>query len=144
MNRAGYAGGFDTKNGADSLIELVRALPARYRRNGDFLMNRTTLSAVRWLNTGDDGSYLFQTSIAEGFRMSLMGFPITGCDEMPVISAGSSSIAFGGLPLGLSDRGLPGVCRLSCVIPIPPSPTSYSTPPSALAAASPTSTPSAC
>lgn len=90
----GTAGGFDAKNGADSLIELVHALPARYRKNGGFLMNRMTLSAVRRLKTGD-GSYLFQTSIADGFRMSLMGFPITECDEMPVISAGSNSIAFG-------------------------------------------------
>lgn len=90
----GIAGGFDEETGADSLIELVHALPARYRKNGSFLMNRMTLSTVRRLKAGD-GSYLFQTSIADGFRMSLMGFPIAECDEMPAITAGSSSIAFG-------------------------------------------------
>ncbi|KAJ0343970.1 hypothetical protein COL154_014042, partial [Colletotrichum chrysophilum] len=41
----GADGAFDAAAPADALIELVHSIKAKYRRNGSFLMNRTTLSA---------------------------------------------------------------------------------------------------
>ncbi|MBO6757313.1 MAG: phage major capsid protein [Roseibium sp.] len=89
----GAAGTFGPNDSADSLIDLVHALPAKYRRNGHFLMNRLTLSAVRRLKSGS-GDYLLQTQLTEGFKMSVLGFPVTECDDMPGMAGGDTAIAF--------------------------------------------------
>lgn len=90
----GTAGNFDADEPADALFELVHSLPAKYRRNGTFLMNRMTLSAVRRL-TNADGDYLFQANLSDSLKMSLLGFPIVECDDMPDIAVDSPAVAFG-------------------------------------------------
>lgn len=90
----GIAGDFDPSEPADVLLDLVHTLGQKYRRNGTFLMNRTTLSRVRRLKTAD-GDYLWQPRLGETLETNLLGFPVAECDDMPDIAAGSASIAFG-------------------------------------------------
>lgn len=90
----GVDGGFDPDAPADSLMDLVHSLNAKYRRNGSFLMNRTTLSAARRLRN-ENGDYLWQAKLGERLETSLLGFPIAECDDMPDIAPGAPAIAFG-------------------------------------------------
>ncbi|PWW00233.1 HK97 family phage major capsid protein [Hoeflea marina] len=90
----GTPGDFDPDAPADVLLDLVHSLGARYRRNGVFLMNRMTLSAVRRLKNAD-GDYLWQPRLGEGLETSLMGFRVEECEDMPDIAPGAPAIAFG-------------------------------------------------
>ena len=56
-------------------------------------MNRMTQPAVRKLKDGA-GHYLWQPSLAAGEPSTLMGFPVSECEEMPDISAGAHALAF--------------------------------------------------
>lgn len=89
----GANGGFKPDAPIDCLMDLVHSLPAVYRKNGTFLMNRMTLSAVRRLKT-ESGEYLYQTRMSDKLEETLMGFPLVECDDMPGISPGSTAIAF--------------------------------------------------
>jgi HK97 family phage major capsid protein len=95
----GTAGDFDPDAPADALIDLVHSIGAKYRRNGSFLMNRTTMSRVRRLKD-DNGDYLWQTKLAEGLATTLLGFPVAECEDMPDIAAGAPAIAFGDFKRG--------------------------------------------
>ncbi|MCL4768144.1 MAG: phage major capsid protein, partial [Hyphomicrobiaceae bacterium] len=90
----GVDGGFAEDDPADVLIDLVFSLKAGYRRNARFVMNRLTQSAIRKLKDGD-GHYLWQPSIAAGLQPTLLGYPITECEDMPDMAPGSLSLAFG-------------------------------------------------
>lgn len=90
----GTSGDFDPDAPADALLDLVHSLGAKYRRNGTFLMNRMTLSAVRRLKNAD-GDYLWQPRLGEGLETSLMGFRVEECEDMPDIAPGDAAIAFG-------------------------------------------------
>lgn len=56
-------------------------------------MSRMTLSAVRRLRSAG-GDYLFQAQLADGFKMTLLGFPVVEYDDMPDIGPGTPAIAF--------------------------------------------------
>ncbi|HCR66055.1 MAG TPA: phage major capsid protein, partial [Oceanicaulis sp.] len=43
----GVSGGFSATDPADALIDLIYAPKTAYRANGRFVMNRSTVSAVR-------------------------------------------------------------------------------------------------
>lgn len=49
----GTDGDFDANAPADALIDLVHSIGTKYRRNGTFLMNRSTMSRVRRLKDGN-------------------------------------------------------------------------------------------
>lgn len=91
---SGADGAFAASNPADRLIDLVQALPSRFRGNARFVMNRRTVSAVRKLKDGD-GAYLWQPGSAGDGASSLMGYPVTELEDMPDIASGSFSVAFG-------------------------------------------------
>jgi len=90
----GAEGDFAADDPADVLIDLVFSLKAGYRRNARFVMNRLTQSAIRKLKDGD-GHYLWQPSVAEGLQPTLLGYPITECEDLPDMAPGSPSLAFG-------------------------------------------------
>lgn len=79
---------------ADSLIDLVYAVPAFYRRNAVFMANGQTIAAVRKLKDGQ-GQYLWRAGIAEGQPDTLLGRPIVEAVDMPDIGAGAFPIVFG-------------------------------------------------
>ncbi|HEV7276359.1 MAG TPA: phage major capsid protein [Devosiaceae bacterium] len=95
----GTAGDFDAEEPADALIDLVHSIGAKYRRQGTFLMNRSTMSRVRRLKDGN-GDYLWQIKLAAGLETMLLGFPVAECEDMPDIAAGAAAIAFGDFKRG--------------------------------------------
>jgi HK97 family phage major capsid protein len=93
------AGGFPATNQSDVLIDLIYAVRAGYRQNAVFLMNRKTQSVIRKFKDST-GNYLWQPPATPGSKASLMGFPLYDVEDMPDISAGSLSIAFGDFARG--------------------------------------------
>ena len=95
----GVSGGFSVTDPADALIDLIYAPKTAYRANGRFVMNRSTVSAVRKFKDAD-GQYIWQPAQSAGQSASLMGYPVTEAEDMPDIGAGSFSIAFGDFERG--------------------------------------------
>src|SRR3954447_17116081 len=90
----GVAGNFPAANPSDRLVDLVYALKAGYRQNATFVMNRKVQSAIRKFKDAD-GNYLWQPPGGAGQPATLMSFPVVEAEDMPDLSAGSLSIAFG-------------------------------------------------
>jgi HK97 family phage major capsid protein len=88
----GTAGGFGSS--ADSLVDLVYALGARYRANGTFAMNSKTAGAVRKMKDAE-GRFLWADGLGAGEPARLMGYPVLIAEDMPDIAANSYSVAFG-------------------------------------------------
>lgn len=91
---SGGAGAFASSNPSDALVDLIYALKAGYRQNGNFVMNRKTQAAIRKFKDSG-GAYLWQPPAQAGGRASLMTFPLIEAEDMPDIAADSLSIAFG-------------------------------------------------
>lgn len=82
-------------NGFDALISLVYAFKRAYRSNLDWVMNRSTLEAVRKLKDGQ-GGYLVRDAVTEsGFVTMLLGYPVQEFEDMPDIAANAYAIALG-------------------------------------------------
>jgi HK97 family phage major capsid protein len=96
---SGAAGAFPATNQADKLIDLVYAVKGTYRANGTFVMNRSTLGAVRKMKDAD-GSYIWQPSGDAAQPSRLLGYPVAEAEEMPNIGADSLAIAFGDFASG--------------------------------------------
>jgi HK97 family phage major capsid protein len=97
--KTGVAGAFPLANPSDKLIDLAYAVNAGYRANGNFVMNRSTQSAVRKLKDGQ-GAYLWQPSGQPGVPSTVMGFPVVEAEDMPDIATDSYAIAFGDFKRG--------------------------------------------
>jgi len=97
MTKAGIA---ETANGhatnliPDALITLLYALPAMYRNAGSWVMNGTTLAAIRKLKDGD-GRFLWQPSYQAGQPEMILGRPVVEMVDMPDIASGSYPIIYG-------------------------------------------------
>ena len=136
----GAAGAFPATNPSDVLVDLVYAVKAGYRQNGVFVMNRKTQAAIRKFKD-TTGNYLWQPPAVAGGKASLMTFPVIEAEDMPDIAAELAVDRLRRLQPRLPG-GRPRRRHACCAIPIRPSPTCCSTPPSAWAAACRTSTPS--
>lgn len=79
---------------ADGLISLFYGLKSNYARAGMFLLNRSTIAAIRKLKTGD-GQYLWMPGLASGIPNTILGAPYVEAPDMPNIGAGSFPVAFG-------------------------------------------------
>ena len=93
---SGLDGAFED---SDALVDLVYELRAGYRQNAHFMMNRRTQAEVRKLKDAD-GNYLWSPATRADGKATLMNFPIAESEDMPDITAGSSSIAFGDFARG--------------------------------------------
>ncbi|MEX0404046.1 phage major capsid protein [Aquibium sp. LZ166] len=82
-------------NPADLLISHMYALPAAYRARGTWLMNGSTLAAIRKLKDGTTGVYLWQPSYAAGQPETILGRPVIEVPDMDDIGAGAEPILFG-------------------------------------------------
>jgi HK97 family phage major capsid protein len=91
---SGAAGAFPASDPSDVLVDLIYALKAGYRQNGNFVMNRKTQNVVRKFKDAS-GGYLWQPPSTASGRASLMSFPLVEAEDMPDIAANSYSIAFG-------------------------------------------------
>ncbi len=84
-----------TVNSADCLQDLIAALRVPYRANAAFLMNRGVAGQVAKLKDGNSGRWLWQDSLVQGEPPTLLGYPVYLSEDMPDITNGSCSIAFG-------------------------------------------------
>jgi HK97 family phage major capsid protein len=95
----GTAGAFATSAPSDALFDLMYALKAGYRQNAKFVMNRKVQSVIRKMKT-TTGEYLWQPPLTADGTATLFNFPLVEVEDMPDITAGSSSIAFGNFERG--------------------------------------------
>lgn len=79
---------------ADGIISLKHAVKTSYTRNGNFIMNRTTLGSIRKLKTSDN-QYLWQPGLALGKPNTLDGDPYVEFPDMPNEGAGNYPLAYG-------------------------------------------------
>ena len=78
----------------DEIMDLFYSLRAPYRRNAVFIMNDSTIKAIRKLKNLS-GDYLWQPSVQTGEPDRLLGRPIYTSTFMPEIGSGARAIAFG-------------------------------------------------
>ncbi len=90
----GVDGDFDMQAPIDSLLELIYAPAPRYRRHGQFIMNRRTISSIRKFKDAD-GNYIWQPSGQAGQPSTLLGYPLEEIEDMPDVAQDSFSAAFG-------------------------------------------------
>jgi len=79
---------------ADELMELFYSLKAPYRKKAVWVMNDSTVKAIRKLKD-QTGQYLWQPSLTAGTPDTLLGRPVYTSAYMPAVAAGAKSIAFG-------------------------------------------------
>ena len=79
---------------ADEIISLVYALKSPYRKNAKFLMNDSTVAAIRKLKDGN-GNYLWQPALTAGQPDKLMGYELYTSPYVPTLAAGAYTVAFG-------------------------------------------------
>ncbi|WP_428565443.1 MAG: phage major capsid protein [Solidesulfovibrio sp. DCME] len=92
---------------SDALISLVYSLKPEYRMNGVWVMNASTIAAVRKLKN-TSGDYIWSDSIAPGQPAMLLGYRVLEAANMPDIEAGALPIAFGDFASGYTilDRSM--------------------------------------
>lgn len=78
----------------DELMDLFYSLRSPYRKNALFIMNDSTVKAIRKLKDGN-GQYLWQPSISIGQPDTILNRPVKTSSYVPVIAASAKSIAFG-------------------------------------------------
>ena len=78
----------------DEVMDLYYSLRAPYRRNAVFIMNDSTIKAIRKLKNGN-GDYLWQPSLTAGQPDTLLGRPVYTSSYMPAIAAGNKTILCG-------------------------------------------------
>ena len=81
---------------ADGLITLVHSIKSEYGRNGTFMFNRGTLSAIRKLKD-TAGQYVFQAgmSLQAGVPNTILGYPYVEATDMPDVAANAYPVLFG-------------------------------------------------
>lgn len=81
---------------ADEIFDLFYSLKAPYRKSAVFLMNDSSVKALRKLKDGN-GQYLWQPSLTAGTPDLLLGRPVYTSAFMPALAAGAKSVLFGDL-----------------------------------------------
>ena len=79
---------------ADELMDLFYSLKSPYRKKAVWVLNDSTIKAVRKLKDST-GQYLWQPSLVAGTPDTLLGRPVKTSAYMPVIAAGAKTIVFG-------------------------------------------------
>ena len=91
---AGVTAASATAVTADELMDLYYALKSPYRKKSVWVLNDSTIKAIRKLKDGN-GQYLWQPSLTAGTPDTILGRPVKTSAYMPSIAAGAKSIAFG-------------------------------------------------
>ena len=81
---------------ADELIDLFYSLKAPYRKNAIWILNDSTIKAIRKLKDST-GNYLLQPALKDGEVSTLLGRPYFTSAFAPEIAAGAKTIVFGDL-----------------------------------------------
>ena len=78
----------------DEVLDLFYSLKAPYRKKAVFVLNDSTIKAIRKLKDSN-GQYLWQPSIKEATPDTLLARPLYTSSYMPAIEAGAKSMVFG-------------------------------------------------
>lgn len=78
----------------DEIMDLFYSLKSPYRKNATFLMNDSTVKAIRKLKDGN-GQYIWQPSMTAGTPDMVLTRPILTSTYMPEIAAGNKTVVFG-------------------------------------------------
>ena len=81
---------------ADEIIDLFYSLKAPYRKRAVWILNDSTVKAIRKLKDGN-GNYLWQPALTEGTPDTILGRPVYTSAYMPSIAAGNRTVIFGDL-----------------------------------------------
>jgi len=84
----------DSTGQANGMLEMKYTLKTDYASNARWLMNRTTLGAVRRLKDGNN-NYIWTPGIALGRPNTIDGDPYVEMSDMPNQGAGATPIAYG-------------------------------------------------
>ena len=79
---------------ADEILDLYFSLRVPYRKNAVWIMNDSTISAIRKLKD-NQGQYLWEPSLVAGTPNRILGCPVLTSPFMPTLDAGAKTIAFG-------------------------------------------------
>ncbi len=79
---------------ADELIDLFYSLKSPYRKNAVWVLNDSSIKAIRKLKDSN-GQYLWQPSLVAGTPDTILGRPVKTSAYMPAIAASAKTIAFG-------------------------------------------------
>lgn len=79
---------------ADEIIDLFYSLKASYRKKAVWIVNDSTIKAIRKLKDAN-GNYLWQPALTSGTPDTLLGRPVYTSSYVPTIAAGAKTIAFG-------------------------------------------------
>jgi HK97 family phage major capsid protein len=101
---------FAASGGADVLFETVAALGAGYLGRAVWLARRSVLARIRRLKSND--AYLWQPGLQQAEPATLLGHPVHGCEDLPALAAGSTSLVFGDLAAAYQIVDRPGLRTL--------------------------------
>lgn len=91
---------------SDEIINLVYSLKRPYRKNASFIVNDSTLAAIRKLKDTTQ-NYLWQPSFSAEEPDRLLGYPIFTSAYMPTIAAEAKVLIFGDISYyNIGDRGI--------------------------------------
>lgn len=96
----------------DDLLELYHALNKPYRSRAVWMMNDSTVLAIRKLKDAND-QYIWQPGLQAGQPDRILGRPVETSRYMPELEAGNKAIAFGDFSYyWIADRQAIGIQRL--------------------------------
>jgi HK97 family phage major capsid protein len=95
----GLAGGFAASNPADVLFTLVSKLRVGYHPDACWIMPRAVADLIRKFKDSTQ-SYVWQPGLQQGTPATLLGFPVMLGEDMPAVTSGSLSVAFGNFKEG--------------------------------------------
>ncbi|WP_051609221.1 phage major capsid protein [Fodinicurvata fenggangensis] len=84
---------------ADDLIDLHYSVKARYRMAGSWIMNSSSIAAVRKLKSSN-GDYLWQDSLAAGQPPTLLGRPVVEFPDLADVGSATIPVVFGDFARG--------------------------------------------
>ena len=90
----GITAASETAITADEIIDLFYSLKSPYRKNAIWVLNDSTIKAIRKLKD-HNGQYLWQPALRDGEYDTILGKRIFTSPYAPEIGAGAKSIAFG-------------------------------------------------
>ena len=101
------------KISTDDLLELIHAIPPRYRKGAVLLMNDNTLRQLCKLQDGN-GQYIWNENLKKGQPLTILGHRVITSPAMPMIESGKVPILFGNFSFyTIGDRQHRRVKRLN-------------------------------
>ncbi len=74
-------------NDYTKLLDLMDLLPSKYFYGASWLMSRNVASKLRYMKDNSSGKFIWQTAVLPGTPDTLLGYPVTICDDMPKLNS---------------------------------------------------------